>query len=483
MIGPNADSLDALEGNYNGTPSKPVTVLAGIRKRFANSKVDYVEGSGLIGPVTKAIPASALYTSPSRKTHGLKAEYFSNIELQGNPTLSRVDKNIDFTWGFSGVSPALAKNYSVRWSGVLIPSETADYIIGFTGQDGYRVWVDDQIIAEDWTTHRPSTTITHPIHLEKNHTYAIKIEYFQTIRGAEARLIWGIPARDEQAAPAAAKNADLVVAVLGLSARIEGEEMKVHADGFAGGDRTRIDLPGPQEELLKRVVALGKPTVLVLMNGSALAVNWADENVPAILEAWYPGEEGGTAIAEVIAGDISPGGRLPVTFYKSVDQLPPFEDYSMAKRTYRYFDGEPLYPFGYGLSYTSFTYNNVRVDNQNVAADGSVTISTDVANNGAIAGDEVVQLYLSHQGMPDAPIRALTGFQRIHLERSQRKTVSFTLKQRDLSIVDASGKRRIVPGTVNVWVGGGQPAIRSGLPKTAGAEAHFTITGEASLPD
>ena len=483
VLGPNADSLDALVGNYNGTPSHPVTVLAGIRKRFPQSKIVYVEGTGLIGPASQSVPAGALYTDQTRAKHGLKAEYFSNPKLEGAPAFTRTDPNVNFVWGFSGVSPALAKNYSVRWTGELIPSESADYVIGFTGQDGYRVWLDNNLIVEDWTTHRPATTNSKQLHLEKGHIYAIKIEYFQTVRGAEARLTWSIPGRQEQQAVDAARNADLVIVALGLSARVEGEEMNVHTDGFAGGDRTSLDLPKPQQELLERITAAGKPTVLLLLNGSALAANWADEKLPAILEAWYPGGQGGTAIAEALAGDFSPGGRLPITFYKSTEQLPAFEDYSMAKRTYRYFDGESLYPFGFGLSYTSFAYRNVKVQNDTVPADGSMKISVDVTNTGAMAGDEVVQLYLTHSGVAGAPIRALQGVQRLHLARGATKTVWFTLQDRALSIVDEAGKRRIVPGVVDVWIGGGQPETRSGLPKTAGVATKFTIVGEAALAD
>jgi beta-glucosidase len=381
------------------------------------------------------------------------------------------------------VSPQLTQNYSARWTGVLIPPTTSDYLIGFTGQDGYRVWLEDNLVAKDWTAHRPASTETKPMRLEKGHPYRVKIEYFQTIRGAEARLVWGRPGQDEQEALAAARNADLVIMVLGLSARIEGEEMNVHADGFAGGDRTSIDLPAPQEQLLEHVHAIGKPTILVLMNGSALAVNWADEQLPAILEAWYPGEEGGTAVAEALAGDFSPGGRLPVTFYKSVNQLPAFEDYSMAKRTYRYFDGEVLYPFGYGLSYTSFSYSRLHVDNENVPATGAVKVSIDVTNSGSVAGDEVVQLYLTHPGVAGAPLRALKGFRRVHLEPGKHQMVFFTLRERDLSTVDESGKHRIAKGKVQLWVGGGQPVVRSGLPGPSGAATEFTITSEAALPD
>jgi beta-glucosidase len=483
VLGPDADSLDGLVGNYNGTPSKPVTILGGLQKRFSQSRIVYAEGTGLIGPATKAVPAAALFTDKSRRQHGLKAEYFSNTKLEGDPILTRTDTTVDFRWGTTGVSPQLTQNYSVRWTGILSPATTSDYMLGFSGQDGYRVRLDGYVVVEDWTPHRPATVQTKLLHLEQNHEYEIQIEYFQTIRFAEARLIWSIPKIEQENALAAARNAGLVVMVLGLSARIEGEEMNVHAEGFAGGDRTSLDLPKPQEELLEAVHALGKPIVLVLLNGSALAVNWADQNVSAILEAWYPGGEGGAAVAEAIAGDFSPAGRLPVTFYKSAGQLPPFEDYSMAKRTYRYFDGDALYPFGYGLSYTTFSYSNARIDNPSIPAEGTVTISVDVANTGAISGDEVVQLYLKHSGVAGAPLRALRGFQRIHLGRGQSKTVQFILRQRDLSLVDGDGKHRIVPGAVQVWIGGGQPAARDGLAKLPGTQTQFTIASEANLPD
>ena len=482
VIGPDADDLDALQGNYNGTPSSPVTILAGIRKRFSNSNVTYVQATGLVGPVTAAIPASALCPDAACQNHGLKAEYFSNMTLQGLPTMTRTDSTVDFAWGDTGISPQLLKNYSVRWTGMLTAPETGDYLVGFMGQDGYRVWLDGNLIVEDWNIHHPASTLTKSIHLQKDRVYPIKIEYFQDIRSSEARLIWSIPGQAQKAVQAA-RDADLVVMVLGLSPRIEGEEMKVDAEGFSGGDRTRIDLPAPQQQLLELIHATGKPVVLVLMNGSALAVNWADEHLPAILEAWYPGEEGGTALADVLAGDISPAGRLPVTFYKSVEQLPPFEDYSMAKRTYRYFDGEPLYPFGYGLSFTLFKYSKPRVDRAEVSASGEATVSVDVTNSGAMASDEVVQLYLTHRDVPRAPLHALNGFQRVHLERGETKTVSFRLRERDLSIVDEAGKRRVVPGKVEIWIGGGQPSTRSGLAKAPGVQTQLTIAYESTLPD
>jgi beta-glucosidase len=485
VIGPDADSLDALEGNYSGTPSKPVTVLAGIRNRFPQSKIVFVQGTGLVGPVTKSIPSEALCTDASCSEHGLKADYFSNMTLEGSPVMSRVDAAVDFSWGDSGVSPQLLNKYSARWSGVLVPPESGDYLLGFTGEDGFRVSLDGAPLVEDWTLHRPANTETKQIHLEKGRTYSLKIEYFQNIRISEARLIWSLPGGEEAQALDAARNAGVVIAVMGLSPRIEGEEMKVSADGFSSGDRTRIDLPAPQEQLLERVASIGKPTILILTNGSALAVNWAagNPNIPAILEAWYPGGEGGTAVAEALAGDFNPAGRLPVTFYKSVDQLPPFEDYSMAKRTYRYFDGVALYPFGFGLSYTSFAYDQPTVDHAQISAKDAVTISVNVKNTGSVAGDEVVQLYLAHVSLDGAPLRSLAGFSRVHLDRGEKKTVKFVLLDRDLSVVDAAGKHRILPGEVDAWIGGGQPIATSTLTKPAGAAIQFTITSEATLPD
>jgi beta-glucosidase len=485
VIGPDADSLDALQGNYSGTPSNPITILAGIRNRFPQSKIVFVQGTGLVGAVTKSIPSDALCTTATCSQHGLKADYFSNMTLEGSPVMSRVDAAVDFSWGDSGVSPQLLNKYSVRWTGVIVPPESGDYLLGFTGEDGFRVWLDGALVAEDWTLHRPANTETKKLHLEKGHPYSLKIEYYQNIRISEARLIWSLPGGEEAQAIDAARNADLVIAVMGLSPRIEGEEMKVSAEGFSSGDRTRIDLPAPQEQLLERVASAGKPTILILTNGSALAVNWADANpnISAILEAWYPGGQGGTAVAEALAGDFSPAGRLPVTFYKSVDQLPAFDDYSMAKRTYRYFDGEALYPFGFGLSYTSFAYSQPRVDHASVSATDAVTISADVKNTGSVAGDEVVQLYLAHVSLDGAPLRSLAGFARVHLDRGEKKTVKFVLRDRDLSIVDVSGKHRILPGEVEAWIGGGQPIATSSLAKPAGVTAQFTITSEATLPD
>jgi beta-glucosidase len=258
--------------------------------------------------------------------------------------------------------------------------------------------------------------------------------------------------------------------------------MPISVEGFSGGDRTSLDLPKAQEELLEDLVATGKPVVLVLMNGSALSVNWADQHVKAILEAWYPGEEGGTAVAEALAGDFSPSGKLPLTFYRSVEQLPAFDDYNMAHRTYRYFSGDPLYSFGYGLSYTTFEYSNLTFDKSPLNAGDDLTVSVDVKNAGKLASDEVVEVYITHGGVDGAPIRSLAAFQRVHVDAGQTQHVRINVPNRNLSIVEEDGTRKIISGELQVWAGGGQPTVREGLPKTAGISGLVKIEGDEVLP-
>ena len=467
VIGPNADNLDALVGNYNGNPSQPVTVLAGIRKRFANSKVTFVEGTGFIGPITSLVPATALAD--------LETETFDNMDFSGAPRATSSATTAEIDWPQPG-------NSSVRMTGRIQAPQSGEYRIGFQGLDGYRVWVDGKQIFDDWTQREFPSLATAAVTLEAGKSYDLRIEARQKGSAQHAALVWALPGQRGDDAVAAARAADLVIFVGGLNPRVEGEEMKMDADGFAGGDRTRLDLPAPQQQLLERVQATGKPLVLVLMSGSAVAVNWADQHVPAIVETWYPGEEGGTAVAGLLAGDFSPAGRLPVTFYRSVDDLPPFEDYAMTKRTYRYFTGEVLYPFGYGLSYTTFAYDNLKLSSDSIAASDTLTLSADITNTGKVESDEVAQLYLSHPSIEGAPQLALGGFKRVHLKPGEKQTVSFELRDRDLSTVDASGTRRVIAGDVKLWIGGGQPFARAGLTAPAKVAGQFTISSSAELP-
>ena len=282
----------------------------------------------------------------------------------------------------------------------------------------------------------------------------------------------------DPAAVAAAKNADVVVAAVGITSRLEGEEMKVDYPGFLGGDRTDLAIPEPEEALLRAVAAAGKPLVVVLMNGSALAATWEKEHANAILESWYSGEEGGAAIAATLSGSNDPAGRLPVTFYQSIAQLPNFEDYSMKGRTYRYFTGEPLWPFGYGLSYTTFSYDDLTLPQAPIAAGASLDASVRVTNTGKVAGDEVVQLYLKFPDVPGAPLRALRGFRRIHLAPGRSQVVRFQLTRRDLSMVGETGNRIVAAGQYTVSVGGGQPG--TGAPSVSGT---LQVNGQIQLPE
>jgi beta-glucosidase len=451
VIGPNADAPEVLWGNYYGRPSRLITPLAGIKAAVSpNTKVTYALGSSLAGESVVPVPASAL--SP-----GLKAEYFNNEELRGPTATVRTDERINFDWGRYKPTPELNENnFSVRWTGKLTPAESGNYTLGFTADDGARVFLDNQLLVEAWERN-PNKTVTKEIRLEGGRSYDLRMEYRQNNREASARLVWSYPRlveRQIEEAVNASKEADASVLVLGISAGLEGEEMTVNVEGFRGGDRTDLSLPKSQEALLKAVVATGKPVVIVLLSGSALAVNWANDNAPAILHAWYPGGEGGAAIADVLFGDYNPGGRLPVTFYKSVDQLPPFTDYSMAGRTYRYFKGDPLYPFGFGLSYTNFDYSNLKFSARSVKTGEPIKVSVDVKNTGTRDGDEVVQLYLTDvAASAPVPIRALVGFDRISLKAGSKQTVTFTITPRQMSMIDDRGKRVIEPGEFLLRVG------------------------------
>jgi beta-glucosidase len=415
VIGPNADDAEVLLGNYNGEPTAPVTVLAGIRRKLGNtSKVIYARGSRHAAnlPAFETVPASALFTSAQGSGHGLTGEYFATEAFDGKPRrpaagrtpqdakplFTRVDPRVDFRWWDGAPRPGMNDDdFGVRWTGYLAVPATGKYHLGATGMNAFELHLDGKPIAQaDYIYERAYASAE--VALEAGKRYALRLDYHEYVGEADIRLVWSPPARDEAAeAVAAARQADAVVLVLGLSPRLEGEEMRVPVPGFQGGDRVKLGLPQAQENLMRAVMAAGKPTVLVLLNGSALAVNWAREHVPAIVEAWYPGQAGGDALADVLFGDYNPAGRLPVTFYQSEEQLPPFDDYAMRGRTYRYFEGEPLYPFGYGLSYTTFAYRNLSVPAE-VKAGEVVPVEFELENTGSRAGEEVVQIYATPRG-------------------------------------------------------------------------------------
>jgi len=367
----------------------------------------------------------------------------------------------------------------VQWTGFLTPSETGEYLLGVRSQGFVRVSADGKQVASSYGGGHAPEPVMGRVKLEKGRKVALEISGGTQDGNAHAELIWSKydPAVTPEAV-AAARDADAIIAVVGVTSQLEGEEMPVSEPGFLGGDRTSIDLPQPEEDLVEAVAAAGKPLAVVLMNGSALAVNWINDHANAVLESWYPGEEGGAAVAETLSGKNNPAGRLPVTFYKGLDGLPNFEDYAMANRTYRYFTGKPLYPFGYGLSYTTFNYSNLLLSSPSVAAGQPVEADVLVTNSGKLAGDEVVQLYLKFPDVKGAPTVALRGFERIHLDPGGSQRVHFHLNPRDLGMVTDAGSPIIAEGEYSLSVGGGQPGTGS-----PGVSSKFHVDGTYALPE
>jgi len=464
VIGPNADQWLMLLGNYNGVPSDPVTPLRGIKEKLSSGKVLYAQGCELAQgmPMFYVIPQNALFTGESK--NGLNVQYFNNKELSGDPLFSAVDKNLDVNWSNKAPRDDMDDdNFSVRWTGELVPDETAVYQLGFISTCNTRLYLNDSLITKTIYHFRdeygdPRLRKSNPIKLQAGKKYKIVLEAIESYADAQVQLVWARPQPElKKQALEAAKQADVVIMCMGLTARMEGEEMDIKIDGFRGGDRTKIDLPQSQQDLIKAIHALGKPVVLVLLNGSALALNWEAKNIPAIVEAWYPGQAAGQAIADVLFGDYNPAGRLPVTFYKSINDLPSFDDYNISTQTYRYFKGEPLYPFGYGLSYTSFSYDKLESDEQTTIGD-SVKLNVTVTNTGKSEGDEVVQVYLSNKSASVlVPLRALKGFKRIHLLPGETKTVPFILSPDAFALINEKNEKVILPGKFEISAGGGQP--------------------------
>ena len=419
LVGPLADQTKYLLGNYNGTPSHTVSVLDGLKAEFPQAQVTFVPGTQFLRTDGDTIPESALTTAEGKPGLTVTFSTGGGFQDQGavlaTKQVSTVDlKTEELPQEAAGKIPLVA-----TWEGFLTATESGVYSIGVRAKGhSAMVMVDGKPIAMEYLDSEHLQAKEGHIYLEQGKKTAVKVRYELNEKGpVEAQLFWEkYDPRPSPEAIAAAQDADLVIAVLGITSDLEGEDMPVSEEGFKGGDRTSIDLPKPEEDLLEAVKATGKPVILVLANGSALAVNWANEHVNAILESWYAGEEGGAAIAETLSGKNNPSGRLPVTFYTGLDQLPPFEDYSMQTRTYRYFKGKPLYPFGYGLSYTTFSYSNLTLSKTAISAGDSLTADVTITNAGKREGDEVAQLYLTFPKVPGAPIRALRGFKRVHLK-------------------------------------------------------------------
>jgi beta-glucosidase len=476
VVGPLAKSALVLAGNYSGTPSSTTTVLEGVQKQFASAQIAYAEGTNFLREES-LIPSSAYSTADGQP--GVMGEYFPNKEFKGPPLVARRDSFINLEplphHQDSLTQPPGLTDFSVRWTGFLTPAQSATYRMFASGHTN-RLWLDGKLVIDDLA---PESTAPEPlVKLEKGHRYALRLEsVVQDDGGSE--LSW-LPLISDPLSLALqqAAQADVIVAVVGITSRLEGEELSVKVPGFSGGDRTSLDLPKDEEDLLKALKKTGKPLVVVLMNGSPLSVNWANENADAILESWYSGEEGGTAIAQTLAGVNNPAGRLPVTFYKGVEQLPSFDDYSMENRTYRYFKGQPLYPFGYGLSYSRFLYSNLKLSSAELREGELLGVEVNVSNTSDRDGDEVVQVYLTFPQQSGAPRTAMIGFTRIHVVKGETRHVQINVSPRDLSMVNEAGVRLTAPGDYRISVGGGQPG--TGAPDV---DAPFVIRQQQMWPE
>ncbi|MDE6199403.1 MAG: glycoside hydrolase family 3 C-terminal domain-containing protein [Muribaculaceae bacterium] len=449
VVGLNADRCEF--GDYSGTPvNEPVSVLQGIRNHVGD-KVEIIHAPW-VSLATGYEPISKDFFPG-----GLKAEYYRNANLQGEPAVVRTDEEIYYDPSCQPPDPAWSQPMSVRWTGKLRPTVSGDYVLSMKSDDGCRVWLDGKKLIDSWVE-RPATNDDVTVNLEAGRSYDLKVEYFDGGGDCFARMFWRAPILDSVNrielygdAGKAAAEADMTIAVMGIDKSIERE----------GQDRYTLELPADQQEFIKEIYKINPNTVVVMVAGSSLAINWMDENIPAILYAWYPGEQGGNAVAEALFGEYNPGGRLPLTFYSSMDDLPAFDDYSLTNgpgRTYQYFTGKPLYEFGYGLSYTKFRYSNLKID---TTADG-VDVSFKVSNTGKRDGDEVAQVYVKY---PDTgtymPIKQLRGFERISLPRGKSETVTVKIPYAELRYWDEKEHRFVTPqGRYEIYVGASSDDIR-----------------------
>lgn len=449
VIGPNANSIQPLLGNYHGTSVAHNTPFKAIRERLPNADVKYAKGSNITKewPLLTPIPAENL---KSGNATGLKGTYFSNAKWEGKPVLEKVDEQIDFIW-VDRPFEMKTDTFTVRWAGEIVPETSGKYRIGLRACNSGKLYLNGEQVISFSDDHQPRMDY-HDIELKAGEAVTVQIDYYNFHADPQVQLLWSLLEQD-LLTPALdlVRQSDVTVLCLGLSPDIEGEEMPVVMEGFDKGDRSDIVLPSSQQELLKAVMATGKPVVLVLLNGSALAINYAAENVPAIVEAWYPGEFGGFALAEILFGDVNPSGKLPVTFYKSVEDLPDFKSYDMTNRTYKYFEGEPLFPFGHGLSYSNFEYSSLKFSDQQI----EVTIE----NTSSRAGLETIQVYLATPDMTNTPKRALIAFQKEFFDAGETRTLKINLPSESLKVVAADGQKIDPEGRVFLTVGGKQPGF------------------------
>lgn len=453
VVGPNAADSTMLWSNYNGFPSHTVTILDGIRKKVPGTEIVYELGCNHTNDFVIVDLGNHITSAAGQ---GFACEYFNNMNFEGEPVYKGIAKELRYT---TGGNTQFAPNvnltqFTARFHGTFEAPETGEVEFKISGNDAFRLFIGEEKVGEVWENEYGAER-TYTLNAEAGKKYPVKVEYMQRLGSAELNLLIGKrTAVDYKGTADKVKEADVIIFAGGISPRLEGEEMPVYVEGFKKGDRTNIELPKVQKEMIKALKATGKPVVYVVCTGSALALNWEEANIDAILNAWYGGQEGGTAVADILFGDYNPSGRLPITFYKSVDQLPDFQDYNMQGRTYRYMTQEPLYPFGYGLSYTTFDFRNAKLSQNKIAKDQSVTLSLDIANTGQTDGDEVAQVYIKNPNDPKGPLKALKAFKRVNVKAGSTQQVSIELQPKAFqSFNDQTQTMEVRPGKYKVLYG------------------------------
>jgi len=425
VIGPNA--AVARLGIYSGFPNIQVSPLEGIQENAAalNIRVEYTKGCDIGGGLLRPIESQYFAKVQGTEKTGMKGEYFDNMNLAGKPVVTRIDSMIDFTYGRRSPAPGLPEDrFSTRWTGKIIPRDTI-FHIGTSTDDGSRLWVNGKLLIDDWIEHGEKP-ISAEFTLLPGQEYEIVLEHFDNSLGADARLTWDLGQKDFIMAKEVAARNEVVVLVLGIVPGLSQEEL----------DRTTIELPQVQRDLINEVASVNPNIIIVLVNGGSIALAGTETKARAIVEAWYGGEMGGKAIADVLFGDVNPGGKLPATFYASTDQLPPMWDYDLINnpRTYLYFDQPVLFPFGHGLSYTQFEYSNLKLRSAKIKADEEVELQFSIKNSGEFKGDEVAQVYVRWiDANIKVPINQLKRFQRISLAAGESKTLTFKIPASEFS--------------------------------------------------
>jgi len=456
VIGSDAD--EARLGGYSGPGNNPVSILEGIRNRVGNTcKVEYLKGCTRNIQQFEPVPPECLFHYVNGvKYTGIKGEYFNNITLAGKTDLTRIDNQIDFGWTLFSPDPEIINFdfFSVRWTGSFLAPETGVFKIGIEGDDGYRLFIDETMIINNWQK-QTCQRFVKELYFKKGQEYEFKLEFYENSGSAKLKLIWDMGVKNDHSneiskAVNLCKKSDVAIIAVGIE---EGEFR----------DRAYLNLPGNQEELINRVSETGKPVVVILVGGSAIVMEKWRHNVSAILDVWYPGDEGGNAISEILFGDFTPAGRLPITFPIHEAQLPLYYNHKPTGRgnDYDNLTGKPLFPFGFGLSYTTFSYEDLRVDKEILTSDEKVNIRFRITNTGNYDGDEVVQLYIKDMISSVArPVKELKGFQRVHVKKGMSKQISFDLDYLAFLMLDKNLNSLVEPGEFKIMIGSSSQDIR-----------------------